>query len=59
MTMSFAAYIALITNQDLLYSPFGYTAKETSILNIVLVMSGIIGSMFCARYLDTDTPKYK
>ena len=57
--MSFAAYVAFITNFDLLFKPFGYQPRDNSILNIVLVLSGIFGSMICARYLDRDQPRYK
>ena len=59
MTLSFAAYIAFLTNQDLLYKPYGYNSQDVSILNIVLVISGLLGSMICARYLDGERPKYK
>jgi hypothetical protein len=59
MTLLFASYIALITNQDLLYKPFGFTSKEVGIFNIILVISGIIGSMICARFLDSEQPRYK
>jgi predicted MFS family arabinose efflux permease len=45
--------------QDLLYKPFGFSSKEVGIFNIILTISGLIGSMICARLLDGDTPKYK
>jgi len=59
MTFSFAAYIAFLTNQDLLYKPYGFNSKDVSVLNIVLVISGLVGSMICARFLDGENPKYK
>jgi MFS family permease len=59
MTCTFSAYVAFLTNEDLLFITFGYSSEETSIFTIVLVISGLIGSFICARYLDGPDPKYK
>ncbi|TNV82999.1 hypothetical protein FGO68_gene1496 [Halteria grandinella] len=47
ISLSFAAYVSFLTVQDLLYQPFGFK------------ISGLVGSMICARMLDGERPKYK
>lgn len=42
-----------------MFKPFGFTAKENSIFNIILVVSGIIGSFISSRYLDRENPPFK
>jgi len=59
MTLTFSAYVTFLTNLDLLFNPFGYTPRENSIFNIILILSGLFGSLISARILDRENPKYK
>ena len=59
MTLTFSSYVAFLTNMDLLFKPWGYTARENSIFNVLLIVSGLIGSFLSAKLLDRENPKYK
>jgi hypothetical protein len=59
MTLTFSAYISFITNQDLLFRPFGFTSTDNSIFNVILVLSGLAGSVVSAKLLDQGNPQYK
>ena len=56
MTLTFSAYISFITNQDLLFRPFGFTSRDNSIFNVILVLSGLAGSLISAKILDGGNP---
>ena len=59
MTLTFSSYVTFLTNMDLLFKPWGYTAKDISIFNVLLIVSGLLGSLLSAKFLDRDNPKYK
>jgi hypothetical protein len=43
----------------LLFRPFGFTSTDNSIFNVILVLSGLAGSLISAKILDGANPKYK
>jgi len=59
MTLTFSAYVTFLTNMDLLFKPWGYTARDNSLFNVLLIVSGLIGSFLSAKMLDRENPKYK
>jgi hypothetical protein len=44
---------------DLLFKPWGYTARENSLFNVLLIVSGLLGSFLSAKQLDKENPRYK
>lgn len=59
MTLTFSSYVTFLTNMDLLLKPWGYRAKDNSFFNVLLIVSGLLGSLLSAKFLDRDNPKYK
>jgi MFS family permease len=59
MTLTFSSYVTFLTNIDLVFKPWGYTAKDNSLFNVLLIVSGLLGSLVSAKFLDRDNPKYK
>ncbi len=59
MTLTFSSYVTFLTNLDFLFTPWGYTARENSLFNIILILSGLFGSFLSAKLLDRENPKYK
>lgn len=59
MTLTFSTYVTFLTNMDLLFKPWGYTARQNSLFNVLLIASGIIGSFLSAKLLDRENPRYK
>ena len=59
MTLTFSSYVTFLTNMDLLFKPWGYTARENSLFNVLLIVSGLLGSFLCAKLLDRENPRYK
>lgn len=59
MTLTFSSYVTFLTNIDLLLKPWGYASRDTSLYNVLLIVSGLLGSFISAKVLDRENPKYK